>query len=274
MGADPSVAVPRVPLMLADEGAARCATLSEMALLRTSNPAFSRSAWQSRAGDTDAMTVSGAVNKTGILMLLAFATACWQWNAFAANPAAGVGGWTALGLFGGLVVAFATVFKPMWAPVTAPLYALLEGLVLGGISALFNARFAGLPAEAVGVTFGVLAIMLLAYQSGLVRPTARFQMGVVAATGGVMLLYVAMWILGWFGVHLTALTGSGPVGIGFSVLVCGIAALNLVLDFGLIQSSAAQGAPRYMEWYSAFALLVTLVWLYIEILNLLAKMRD
>jgi uncharacterized YccA/Bax inhibitor family protein len=244
-----------------------------MALLRTSNPAFSRSAWQSRAGYADAMTVSGAVNKTGILMLLAFATACWQWSAYNANPAS-VGGWMMLGLFGGLIVAFATVFKPMWAPLTAPLYALLEGLVLGGISAMFNARFAGLPAEAVGVTFGVLAIMLLAYQSGLVRPTARFQMGVVAATGGVVALYFGMWILSFFGVHLTALTGSGPIGIGFSVLVCAIAALNLVLDFGLIQSSAAQGAPRYMEWYSAFALLLTLVWLYIEILNLLAKMRD
>lgn len=241
--------------------------------MRTSNPAFSRSAWQTRAGDAGVMTVSGAVNKTGILVLLAFATACWQWSNFASNPAS-VSGWMTLGLFGGLIVAFATIFKPVWAPVTAPLYALLEGLVLGGISAMFNARFAGLPAQAVGVTFGVLAIMLLAYQSGLVRPTARFQMGVVAATGGVMVLYFGMWILSFFGVHLTALTGSGPVGIGFSVVVCAIAALNLVLDFGLIQSSAAQGAPRYMEWYSAFALLLTLVWLYIEILNLLAKMRD
>ena len=221
------------------------------------------------------MTVSGAVNKTGILMLLAFASACWVWAKFNASPVpASIAPWMMVGVFGGLIVAVATMFKPVWAPVTAPAYALLEGLALGGISAVFNAQYAGLPAEAVGVTFGVLAAMLLAYQSGLVRPTARFQMGVVAATGGVFFLYFAMWILGMFGVHMTALTGSGPISIGFSVVVCVIAALNLILDFGMIQSSAAQGAPKYMEWYGAFALLVTLVWLYIEILNLLAKMRE
>jgi len=221
------------------------------------------------------MTISGAVNKTGILLLLAFASACWVWAKFNANPTAGaVGGWMMLGVLGGLAVAVATTFKPAWAPITAPAYALLEGLALGGISAIFNLRYAGLPAEAVLATLGVLLVMLLAYQSGLVRPTARFQMGVIAATGGVMVLYFAMWILGFFGLQFTALTGAGPLSIGFSVVVCAIAALNLVLDFGLIESGARQGAPRYMEWYGAFALLVTLVWLYIEILNLLAKTRE
>jgi len=246
-----------------------------MAWNRTSNPVLRRG-WDAGAiAGEGTMTISGAVNKTGILLFLAFASACWVWAQFNANPApATVSGWMMLGVFGGLVVAMATAFKPVWAPVTAPAYALLEGLALVGISAIFNLRYAGLPGEAVLATFGVLLVMLLAFQSGLVRPTARFQMGVVAATGGIVLLYFATWILGFFGFQFTTLYGAGPVGIGFSVIVCAIAALNLVLDFGMIETGARQGAPRYMEWYSAFALLVTLVWLYIEILNLLAKLRE
>src|SRR6185437_16174805 len=166
-----------------------------MAWTRTSNPVLRRG-WDSGATITGegTMTISGAVNKTGILLFLAFASACWVWTKFDANPTAGaVGGWMMLGVLGGLAVAVATTFKPAWAPITAPAYALLEGLALGGISAIFNLRYAGLPAEAVLATLGVLLVMLLAYQSGLVRPTARFQMGVIAATGGVMVLYFAMW---------------------------------------------------------------------------------
>lgn len=247
-----------------------------MALMRTSNPALSRGAFgRTTTFGENAMTISGTVNKTGVLLLLAFVSACWVWARFNAAPApATVEPWMLAGVLGGFVVALVTVFKPVWAPFTAPAYAVLEGLALGGISALVNVRYAGLPAEAVGVTFAVLLVMLAAYQSGVIRATARFQMGVVAATGGVMLFYVGMWILGFFGVQFTALNGSGPIGIGFSLVVCAIAALNLVLDFNLIETSARQGAPRFMEWYGAFALLVTLVWLYIEILRLLMKMRE
>jgi uncharacterized YccA/Bax inhibitor family protein len=176
-----------------------------------------------------------------------------------------------LGLIGGLVVALVTIFKQTWAPVTAPIYALLEGLVIGGISAFAESQFPGIVIQAVGLTFGTLLALLVAYKSRLIQVTDNFRLGVAAATGGILLVYLATFILGFFGVKIPLIHQSGWVGIGFSVFVVIIAALNLVLDFDFIEQGVASGAPRYMEWYAAFGLMVTLIWLYIEILNLLTK---
>jgi uncharacterized YccA/Bax inhibitor family protein len=180
----------------------------------------------------------------------------------------------AIGGIGGFIFALVTIFKKTWAPITAPIYALLEGLLLGGISAIYDQRFHGIAIQAVSLTFGTLAILLLAYRSGLIPVTQKFRLGVVAATGGIMLFYLATIVLGFFGIHFTTINGSGPIGIVFSGFVVVIAALNLVLDFDFIESGVAGGAPKYMEWYAAFGLMVTLIWLYLEILRLLSKLRS
>jgi len=246
-------------------------------LMRTSNPTLNDKAFQEAgvAFGQEAMTISGTVNKTGILLLLALATSVWTWNMFlhsrtpeAVMPLAVVGG------IGGFIVAIVTVFKKNWSPITAPMYALLEGLVLGSISALFELRYPGLPIQAVSLTFGVLIVLLLAYRSGLIPVTDKFRIGIVAATGGIALFYFAQFILGFFGIHFTSVNGSGPIGIGFSVIVVIVASLNLVLDFDFIERGAQARAPKYMEWYGAFGLMVTLIWLYFEMLRLLGKLRD
>ena len=179
-----------------------------------------------------------------------------------------------LGALGGFVVAMVTIFKKTWAPVTAPIYALLEGLVLGGLSAMFEMRYPGIAMEAVGLTFGTLLVMLFLYKSGVIKVTQKFRMGVVAATGGIMVFYLLTWLLSMF--HISAFSsvyGSGLIGIGFSLFVVAIAALNLVLDFDFVEQGVTVGAPKYMEWYAAFGIMVTLVWLYLEMLRLLSKMR-
>ncbi|MGA3317201.1 MAG: Bax inhibitor-1/YccA family protein [Candidatus Korobacteraceae bacterium] len=248
-------------------------------LMRTSNPALSSDAF--RTGEVtvgESMTVSGTVNKTGILLICCVATAAWTWNRFfnappeeamqAMAPALAIGG------IGGFIVAIVTIFKKEWAGITAPIYALLEGLVLGGISAMLELRYHGIAIQAVSLTFGTLLIMLLAYRTGLIKVTERLRLGIVAATGGIAVFYLLQFILGFFGVHFTAINGSSPIGIGFSLIVVAVAALNLVLDFDLIENGARLGAPKYMEWYGAFALMITLIWLYFEILRLLSKFRS
>jgi uncharacterized YccA/Bax inhibitor family protein len=221
------------------------------------------------------MSIQGTVNKTAVLLALALLTAGWTWNLFTASGnAAAVGPWLMAGAIGGLVVALVTTFKQAWAPFTAPVYALLEGLVLGGLSAIFEASYPGIAFQAIGLTAATLAALLLAYKSGLIRATPSFKKGIIAATGGIFLLYLASFILDFFGVRIPGIFDAGLVGILFSGFVVTIAALNLVLDFDLIERGAAQGAPKYMEWYGAFALLVTLIWLYIEILRLLSKLRE
>ncbi len=245
-------------------------------LMRTSNPALNAKAFDVEgAGYGESMTISGTVNKTGILLICTVATAAWTWNQFLnSHTPEAVAPWLAIGGIGGFIVALVTIFKKTWSPITAPLYSLLEGLVLGGVSALFELRFPGIAIQAVGLTFGTLVALLLAYRSGLIRVTDKFRLGVVAATGGIMLFYLATLVLGFFGVHFTSIYGAGPIGIGFSVFVVIIAALNLVLDFDFIESGARAGAPKYMEWYAAFGLMVTLIWLYLEILRLLSKLRS
>jgi len=178
-------------------------------------------------------------------------------------------------LFGGMIFAFVTIFKREWAPVTAPIYALLEGMALGGISAFVNLRYPGIAFQAVGLTFGTLFMMLFLYRSGIIKVTNKLRMGIVAATGGICLFYFASMLLGFFHVNFFgSVFGSGVVGIGFSLFVVAIAALNLVLDFDFIEQGVNAGAPRFMEWYGAFGIMVTLVWLYIEMLRLLSKVRS
>ncbi len=245
-------------------------------LMRTSNPALGRDAFRTGvAGFGDTMTVAGTVNKTGILLLCVVATAAWTWNRLMAAPSPEtVGPAILIGGIGGLVLAVVTIFKKEWSPVTAPIYALLEGLVLGGVSGMFELRYPGIAIQAVSLTFGTLVVLLLAYRSGVIRVTEKFRLGVVAATGGIFVFYLASFVLGFFGIHFSMIQGSGMLGIGFSVFVVIVAALNLVLDFDLIESGAREGAPKYMEWYGAFALMITLIWLYFEILRLLSKMRE
>jgi uncharacterized YccA/Bax inhibitor family protein len=146
--------------------------------------------------------------------------------------------------------------------------------VLGSVSAMYEARFHGIAIQAVGLTFGTLFALLVAYRAGIIRATEKLKLGVVAATGGIAIFYLAQVVLGFFGVHFAAINGSGVIGIGFSVFVVIIAALNLVLDFDFIETGARSGAPKYMEWYAAFGLMVTLVWLYLEILRLLSKINS
>ena len=227
------------------------------------------------AASTQRMTLAGTVNKTGILLVLCLVTASFTWNIFfrSGDPAA-VTGLLWIGLIGGLVLAMITIFKRQWAGITAPLYALAQGLALGGISAMFEAQYPGIVIQAVGGTFGTLAALLLCYQSGLIRATENFKLGIVAATGGIFFVYLISMIGGFFGFPIPFIHSAGPLGIGFSVVVVIIAALNLVLDFDFIETAAKRGAPKYLEWYGAFALMVTLVWLYLEILRLLSKLNS
>jgi len=244
-------------------------------LMRTANPALNDKVFKGLPGALgETMTLEGTVNKTGILLLCAVATAAWTWH-LATNPATLPIDSLLLvvGLFGGLIFALVTTFKKTWAPVTAPVYALLEGLVLGSISAMLEARYPGIAIESVCLTFGTMFVLLLAYRSGMIQVTQKFRLGVIAATGAIFLFYLGEMILGFFGIHFGAVNGSGFLGIGISLVIVCVAALNLVLDFDFIERGVDAGAPKYMEWYGAFGLMVTLVWLYLEILRLLVKLR-
>jgi uncharacterized YccA/Bax inhibitor family protein len=252
-----------------------------VALFRTSNPALKPSAFETEGLVVgERMTVSGTVNKTGVLLICSVATAAWTWNRFlnAADPEsaiASIGPLLALGAIGGFIVALVTIFKHAWSPITAPIYALLEGLVLGGVSAMAELRFPGVPIQAVALTFGTLVMLLLVYRTGIIRVTDKFRLGVVAATGAIALFYVVSMIMGLFGVRLfPSIAASSPLSIGISVVIVIVAALNLVLDFDFIERGAQASAPKYMEWYAAFGLMVTLIWLYLEILRLLQKLRS
>ncbi len=246
--------------------------------MRTSNPALNAETFgrhMSMAG-AERMTVQGTVNKTGILLLLSVLTAGFTWNQFyvsGGNPAS-VQGWMILGAIGGFITAMVCVFKKEWAPTAAPVYALLEGLFLGGISSMFEVQFPGIVIQAVGLTFGTALCLLLLYKSQVIQVTDNFRMGLFAATGGIALVYFLSFILGMFGMPIGFIHSSGLMGIGFSLFVVVIAALNLVLDFDFIEKGERAGAPKFMEWYAAFGLMVTLVWLYIEILRLLSKLRS
>ncbi|MBP8125884.1 MAG: Bax inhibitor-1/YccA family protein [Aeromonadaceae bacterium] len=220
------------------------------------------------------MTLMGTVNKTAILLALTLISALWVWNKYyELQDPASIMPLMWIGIIGGLVLALITTFAKKAAPFTAPAYALLEGLALGGISAFYETRYPGIVIQGVGLTFGTLACLLLAYRTGLVKATENFKLGVVAATGAIALLYVVNLVMGMFGHSMGFIHEGGTVGILFSLVVVTVAALNLVLDFDFIEQGVAAGSPKYMEWFGAFGLLVTLVWLYLEMLRLLSKLR-
>lgn len=249
-------------------------------MMRSANPVlqddtFAGNGYRSSIA-TETMTIHGVVFKTLMLVLLALLSAGWTWSKFyqsGGNPAS-VTALVTIGAIGGLILAVITAFKPAWAYITAVFYALFEGLFIGGFSAMMELQFSGIVIQAAGLTFGTLIAMLLAYQSGLVKATERFKMGVMAATGGIALVYIATLALGFFGVQVPFIYGNGWTGIAFSLFVVVIAALNFVIDFDFIEQGQARGAPKYLEWYGAFALMVTLVWLYIECLRLISKLRS
>jgi len=243
-------------------------------LMRTSNPALNERAFKGQVTIGDAMSLQGTVNKTGVLLLCVVATAAWTWGLAHSNTPEAVYPWMIGGVLGGFVVALVTIFKKNLSPITAPVYALLEGFALGGISAIFEQTYHGIAIQAVGLTFGTLFVMLLAYKTGMIRATQGFKIGVIAATGGIMVFYLISMVLRvFFHFQVPLIYGGGPWGIIFSLFVVIIAALNLVLDFDMIETGVNGGAPKYMEWYGAFGLMVTLIWLYLEILRLLGKAR-
>jgi uncharacterized YccA/Bax inhibitor family protein len=242
--------------------------------MRTSNPALRDDVFSAARLDGGAtMTVNGTVNKTGLLLILALVTASASW-VLGTGGGPGVAGWAIGASLAGLVVAIATIVRPRWSPVTAPIYALVEGVVLGLVSMWFEARYEGIAIQAVALTFGVLGVMLVLYKTGVIKVTQRFRAGVLAATLAIAVVYLVALVLGVFGVRVPLLNDASPLGILISLAIVTVAALNLVLDFDLIDRGARSGAPAYMEWYAAFGLLVTLVWLYLELLRLLSKLRE
>jgi uncharacterized YccA/Bax inhibitor family protein len=239
-------------------------------MMRSGNPALQGDVFTGvGAYDREgAMTIQGTVNKTFILLALTVFAASLIWsNPITLKP------FLFPSFIVGSIVALVTIFKKTWSPITSPIYAFIEGIVLGGISAMMEKQYPGIVFQAIILTFGTLFSLLIAYKSRLIRVTENFRLGIVAATGGIVLIYFVSIIMGFFGARIPFIHESGPIGIGFSLFVVVIAALNLVLDFDFIEKGSEIGAPKYMEWYGAFGLMVTLIWLYLEILRLLAKTR-
>ncbi|MGE0020441.1 MAG: Bax inhibitor-1/YccA family protein [Draconibacterium sp.] len=253
-----------------------------MNLTKSSNPVFKENVFsRDYRSASEVMTVNGTMNKTAIMLLLVIAAAIFTWNKFfqaiATNPEAGAAAvmpWLIVGGIGGLIATLVTVFRPQSAGISAPVYAVFEGLLLGGISAIFEAKFGGIVMRAVLLTLAVFMAMLFLYRSGIIKVTRKLQMGIFAATAGIAVVYLVSFIGGFFGMEFSFLHGNSNFSIGFSLVVVAIAALNLVLDFSFIENAAASGAPKHMEWYGAFGLMVTLIWLYLEILRLLSKLAS
>ena len=249
-----------------------------MALFKSGNPTITEKLFEKSiaAGAADTMTVRGTMNKFGFLFLMVMATAFFTWNAF--NGGQDITGYMLTGAIGGLIVALVIVFKQQWAGYLAPAYALLEGLFVGGISAYYNAQFASIAPyiiiQAVGLTFGTAIAMYALYQFKVIQATERFKSVVITATMGVAIFYLISFVLRLFSIDIPFIHEGSTLGIIFSLVVVVIAALNLILDFDMIEKGSQMGAPKYMEWYGAFGLMVTIVWLYIEILRLLGKLNS
>ena len=252
-----------------------------MALFKSGNPTLSEKRFKDTVLDQvvtheNAMTVRGTLNKFGFLFLMVMGTAFYSWKEFTGGGNVQPLIW--IGALGGLVVAIVIMFKKEWAPYLAPAYALLEGLFVGAISAYYNSAFAekapNIIINAVGLTFGTAIAMYLLYSFRIIRATEKFKAVIITATAGIAIFYVIALVLGLFGIDIGFLHEGTLMGIGFSVFVVAIAALNLILDFDMIEKGAELGAPKYMEWYGAFGLLVTIVWLYLEILRLLSKISS
>ena len=237
--------------------------------MRSGNPVLTQKAFSTPITRGDKMTLNGTVNKTFLSLLLLVGCAYFTYDEMNFTLLIG-------GAIVGFIVALITVFKKSWAPITVPIYAIAEGFVLGGISFLYSAQYEGIVSNAIFLTLGILISLLMLYKSGYVKATENFKLGVFAATGGIALVYLANFIMGFFGSSIGVLNpmNSSLLSIGFSLFVVVIAALNLVLDFDFIEKGVENGAPKYMEWFGAFGLLVTLIWLYLEILRLLAKLNN
>ena len=232
---------------------------------RSGNPAFSKGFGINENISGEVMTLDGTVNKTGVLLALCVGGAYFGWN----SP-----GLVMPAILIGFVIALFTIFKPKNSPYTAPAYAAIEGVALGGITMIFEAQYPGIGIQAIGLTFGILASLLFCYKSGIIKPTENFRLMIFAGTMGIFILYLVSFIMSFFGNSIGFIHSNGLFGIGFSLFVVAIASLNLVLDFDFIEEGAEKGMPKYLEWYGAFSLMVTLVWLYLEILRLLAKLRS
>jgi uncharacterized YccA/Bax inhibitor family protein len=233
--------------------------------MQTSNPLLKRAASFSGV-EEGTMNLNGTVNKAGILLLICIATGAVSW----ATPELH-GPVIALPIIGGFIASLVAIFFPATSPWLAPLYAAMEGLALGALSQMFNAKYPGIAANAVILSFSVLALFLVLYATRIVKVTQGMRVAVIAATGAIVVVYLIDIVLGLFGVHVPFINDSGPAGILVSLVICGIAAFNFFLDFDSIEACINAGAPKYMEWYSGMALLITLVWLYLEILRLLSK---
>ena len=236
---------------------------------RSGNPVLSKNTFSSATDISDVMTINGTVNKTALSLLLLIGSGYLTFSAINTGILIACG-------IGGFIIAIITVFKKEWAPFTVPIYAILEGCLLGGISFMYNSLYDGIVTDAIFLTVGILLSLLVAYRSGYIKATENFKLGIFAATGGIAIVYFVNFIMGFFGssMGIMQIDNASPMSIGFSVIVVIIAALNLVLDFDFIEEGAEKGAPKYMEWYGAFGLLVTLIWLYLEILRLLAKLNS
>ncbi|MBT3417766.1 MAG: Bax inhibitor-1/YccA family protein [Flavobacteriales bacterium] len=241
--------------------------------MRSGNPALNKKTFENLTNTSGGvMTLDGAVNKTAISLLLLMCAAYYTYSSQNLSLI-----WP--GFIGGFIVAMITIFKKEWSPITVPVYAVLEGLALGGISSVYAEAFSSesnygdIVQQAIFLTFGIFFTLLFAYKTKVIKPTENFKLGVFAATGGIALIYGVGFIMSFFGSEIPMIHGSGTIGIGFSLFVVVIASLNLVMDFDFIEEAAENGAPKYMEWYGAFGLLVTLIWLYLEILRLLAKLN-
>ncbi len=224
------------------------------------------------------MTINGSIYKTALLLAIAIFTASITWKTIFGYLQQGTLGnaWTFVigGAIGGFIFAIITIFKKEWAPVTAPIYAALEGVFLGGISLILEMQYPGIVLQAVGLTFGTMLFMLAAYRMEIIRVTEKFKSILIMCMGGIFIVYLATFILSFFNIRIPYIHSSGMVGIGFSLFVVVIASLTLLMDFDFIVKGSEKGLPKKMEWYASFGLMLTLVWLYFEILRLLAKLRD
>ncbi len=242
--------------------------------MKSSNPVMTGKIYE-KAGDVSAgapvMTINGTINKIGLMLLLVIGAAAYTWKIVMGENPGSAGTLAIVGAIGGFIMAMVTVFRPQSSAITAPIYAILEGLFLGAISAVINAKYPGVAFQAVLLTIGTLFTMLFLYRSGYIRATPRFRRGVMMATGAVFFAYLMSWIMGMFGMSVGFMHSNGPLGILINLVIIVIAALNLIMDFDFIEKGSQMGAPKYMEWYGAFGLMVTLIWLYIEFLRLLSR---
>tara|TARA_B100001013_G_C24567951_1_gene425331 strand:+ start:57 stop:797 length:741 start_codon:yes stop_codon:yes gene_type:complete len=245
--------------------------MSKHLTYRSGNPVLTSNAFNTTSVSSETMTINGTVNKTFLSLTLLMVTGYYT---FMSGQI--MSGFAIFSLIAAFIVAIITIYKKEWSPITVPIYAILEGIGLGWISYSFNSLYDGIVLSAICITVSILLAMLMIYRSGLIKPTENFKLGVAAATGGIMMLYMINLVMSFFGSQMGIMNiqNASLMSIGFSLFVIVIAALNLVVDFDFIEEGAEKGAPKYMEWFGALGLMVTLVWLYLEILRLLAKLRS